>query len=146
MDHELYMLQAIEVARGNPRAPFGTVLVDTEENRRVGTGLNRSGENPILHGEIDAINQYAQRDANRWNQLRLYTTAEPCCMCQSAIMWSGISEVVFGTSMETLVELGWNQIKLRAVDVAEAARFARCTIIGGVLSDQCNRLFQMARS
>ena len=66
MEHEAYMQQAIEVARGNPRAPFGTILVDIEENRRVGDGLNRSALNPILHGEIDAINQYAQQDAKRW--------------------------------------------------------------------------------
>ena len=146
MDHEAYMQQAIEVARGNPRAPFGTVIVDVEENLRVAKGVNRSMENPILHGEIDAINQYAQLNANRWSHLRLYTTAEPCSMCQSAIIWSGISEVVFGTSIERLVELGWNQIDLKAVDVAEAALFGQCTIVGGVLAEACDRLFQMARN
>ena len=146
MDHEAYMQQAIEVARGNPRAPFGTILVDVEENRRVGAGLNRSASNPILHGEIDAINQYAQQHAKRWSHLRLYTTAEPCCMCQSAIIWSGIPEVVFGTSVEKLVELGWNQIDLKAVDVAEAALFGRCTVLGGVMADACDRLFELARS
>ena len=146
MDHEPHMWQAIEVARGNPRAPFGTVLVDVEEGVRVAEGVNRSSVNPILHGEIDAINQYARLNANRWSQLRLYTTAEPCSMCQSAIIWSGIPEVVFGTSIERLVNLGWNQIDLKAIDVAEAASFGECTIIGGVLADACDRLFQMAKN
>ena len=67
-------------------------------------------------------------------------------MCQSAIIWSGIPEVVFGTSIERLVELGWNQIDLKAVDIAEAALFGQCSIVGGVLADACDRLFQMARS
>lgn len=146
LEHEEYMRRAVEVARGNPRAPFGTILVDVEENRQVAAGINRSTENPILHGEIDATNQYAQLNANRWSHLRLYTTAEPCSMCQLAVIWSRISEVVFGTSIETLVELCWNQIDLKAVDVAEAASFGQCTIVGGVLVDVCDRLFEMARS
>ena len=139
------MEQAIEVGRGNQRHPFGTVLVDIEENRAIVTGLNRSTVNPILHGEIDAINRYAEQNANRWSHLRLYTTAEPCCMCQSAILWARIPEVVFGTSIERLLELGWNQIVLKAADVVEAALFGQCTIVGGVLSDECDRLFEMAR-
>lgn len=28
LDHELYMQKAIEMARENPQAPFGSVLVD----------------------------------------------------------------------------------------------------------------------
>ena len=66
-------------------------------------------------------------------------------MCQSAIIWAGIPEVVFGTSIAKLVELGWNQFTLNAIDVAESASFARCKIIGGVLTDECDRLFEMAR-
>ena len=145
VDHEGHMRNAIEVARNNPRAPFGTVLVDIECNRTVIQGLNRSAENPILHGEIDAINRYANNGLNRWDHLRLYTTAEPCCMCQSAIIWAGIPEVVFGTSIAKLVELSWNQFTLNAIDVAELASFAQCKIIGGILTDECDRLFEMAR-
>ena len=87
MDHERHMRKAIEVARNNRRAPFGTVLVDIEGDRTVMEGLNRSAENPILHGEMDAINRYANDGSNRW----------------------------------------------------------ACKIIGGVLADECDRLFEMAR-
>ncbi len=145
VDHQSHMRRAIEVARKNRFAPFGAILVDVEGNRTVMEGLNRSAENPILHGEIDAINRYAGSGLNRWGHLRLYTTAEPCCMCQSAIIWAGIPEVVFGTSIAKLVELGWNQFRLSATEVAASAAFARCKIIGGVLADECDRLFEMAR-
>ena len=139
------MRRAIRVARGNARAPFGTLLVDIETNEVVVEGLNRSGVNPILHGEIEAINRYAELGTNRWSSLRVYTTAEPCCMCQSAIIWAGIPEVVFGTSIDKLVELGWKQFSLKAIDVAETASFARCRILGGVLAEECDRLFETAR-
>ena len=144
LEHEEYMRRAVEVAHGNPRAPFGTILVDIEDQRTIVEGLNRTALNPILHGEIDAINRYAKESSNRWAHLRLYTTAEPCCMCQSAIIWAGIPEVVFGTSIDTLVELGWNQFGLKATDVTESASFASCRILGGVLAEECDRLFEAA--
>ncbi len=98
-----------------------------------------------MHGEMDAIVRYADLGANRWGNLRLYTTAEPCCMCQAAIIWAGIPEVVYGTSVEKLVELGWNQFDLRATTVIDSASFAKCKIVGGILAEECDRLFKIER-
>ena len=53
--HERHMRRAVEVARGNPDAPFGTVIVDQQTGEILAEGLNDAHENPILHGEIDAI-------------------------------------------------------------------------------------------
>ncbi len=144
LDDEHYMRRAIEVASHNVRAPFGTILVDIEDQTTVAEGLNQTAKNPIVHGEIDAINRYANKSSNRWSRLRLYTTAEPRCMCQSAIIWADIPEVVFGTSIEKLVEFGWNQFNRQAIDVTESALFARCHVVGGVLADECDRLFEAA--
>ncbi len=136
------MRHAIRVARGNPDAPFGTVLVHSQTSEIVAEGINRVQQNPILHGEIDAINHYAQQGANEWSKLRLYTTAEPCCMCQAAIIWAGIPEVIFGVSIKQLMELGWNQIELRAEQVNDSANFSSCKITGGVLLQECDELFR----
>ena len=141
------MQRAIETARrNNPRAPFGSILVDSATNEVVAEGFNRSRSNPILHGEIDVINCYAANEMNHWSRLRLYTTAEPCCMCQAAIIWARIPEVVFGTSIATLTRLGWRQFELTAAVVASKARFTRCDIRGGVLEDGCDQLFKRAKS
>ncbi|MDG1895367.1 MAG: nucleoside deaminase [Fuerstiella sp.] len=104
--HEQFMSRAIEVAKENPWDPFGAVIVDRETKVIVSEGVNRSSGNPILHGEIDAINNYAATGTSEWSRLTLYTTAEPCPMCMSAILWSGISSVVFGASIPTLMKLG----------------------------------------
>ena len=101
-DHEYFMRLAIEVAQQNRRAPFGTVLVDDDSKCVVAQGINQTRLNPLLHGEMDAIGNYAATKLNRWQSLRLYTTAEPCCMCQAAIVWAGIPEVIFGTSIAQL--------------------------------------------
>jgi len=143
--HEQYMRRAIEIARRNPQAPFAALLVDGRTGQVVAEGWNRWQENPTWHGEIDAINRYAAENPEvPWARLRLYTTAEPCCMCQGAILWAGVAEVVFGTSIRTLMRLGWKQIDIPAREVVQRAAFARCRLTGGVLERECDTLFQTA--
>ena len=38
--HESHMRRAIEIARGNPDAPFGTVIADGETGEVLAEGLN----------------------------------------------------------------------------------------------------------
>jgi tRNA(Arg) A34 adenosine deaminase TadA len=143
------MLRAIEVARGNPDAPFGTVIADEETGEVLAEGLNEAEKNPILHGEIDAILNLAGTDPNAdWTRLVLYTTAEPCPMCSGAILWCGIPHVVFGTSIATLERLDFPQISLSCGEIARRASssLAHPEITGGVLEGECDALFEeMAR-
>jgi len=144
--HEEYTRRADRNARRNLNAPFGVLLVDGPTGQIVAEGVNRWQENPTWHGEIDAINRCAAEKPDiTWSRLRLYTTAEPCCMCQGAILWAGIPEVVFGTSIRTLARLGWNQIDIPAEEVARRTPFAACSLLGGVLEAECDALFQAAR-
>jgi len=144
-DQTQFMQRAIDVARRNRHAPFGSVLVDMGVGKIVAEGHNRTGSNPILHGEIDVINDYATKGMDRWPKLKLYTTAEPCAMCQSAIVWAGIPEVVYGTSIDRLVRLGWDQFTLSADDVIAQAPFASCVVTGGFMVEECDKLFVAAR-
>jgi tRNA(adenine34) deaminase len=145
--HERFMRRAIALAASNPAAPFAAIVVNMGTNEIVAEGINRHRDNPTWHGEIDAINRCAAlgRDID-WAGLRLYTTAEPCCMCQGAVLWAGIPEVVFGTSIRTLKQLGWKQIDVAADEVVRRAPFAQCRLIGGVLEAECDQLFRRAMS
>lgn len=138
------MLRAIEIAKANPEHPFGAVIADNEAETVFAEGVNRSSENPIMHGEIDAINNCAATGSNDWQRLTLYSTAEPCPMCMSAILWSGISCVVFGTSIPTLKQLGWDQIDIRADDVIAKSHRPDCRLIPAVLGADCDSLFRRA--
>ncbi len=135
----------MKIASESPRAPFGAILVDRDSNRLVAAGRNRSDQNPILHGEMEAIDQFARSGMTGWDNLRLYTTAEPCCMCMGAILWARISEVIYGTSIPRLVALGWHQVNVRAEHIAAAADFVSCRVVGGILADECDELFRRAR-
>ena len=145
LDHERYMRRAIEITAHVPDLPFGAVIVDAGSGQIVAEGWNKSSVNPTWHGEIDALNRLSEsQTAFDPSQLVLYTTAEPCPMCQGAILWSGVETVVYGTSIRFLQSLGWRQIDILAEEVVRRSPSWRCTLIGGLLEQECNALFESA--
>jgi tRNA(Arg) A34 adenosine deaminase TadA len=145
LDHEHHMERAIAQGRRNPAAAFGCVIVDSASGEAVAEGVNDASANPGFHGEIVTINHCAAgRPDVDWGRLVLYSTAEPCPMCMSAILWAGFAGVVYGTSIPTLVRLGWDQIDLRAEEVLSRTPFRDCFLLGGVLEAECDRLFDVA--
>lgn len=141
------MRRAIELAANVPELPFGALIVDRTSGKVLSEGWNKSSINPTFHGEIDAINQLVMSNPGiDATKLVLYTTAEPCPMCQGAILWSGIEMVVFGTSIRSLQKMGWRQIDILAEEVVRRSPAWKCTITGGVLEHECDALFAMAIS
>lgn len=142
LDHESFMRRAIELALNVPNLPFGALIVNRDTNEILAEGWNKTDINPTWHGEIDVINQLALRKGERdCSGLVLYTTAEPCPMCQAAILWAGIGMVVFGTSIRFLQQNGWYQIDITSEEVVRRSPHWHCEVIGGVLEKECNRLF-----
>jgi len=145
LDHERYMRQAIALAGHVPDRPFGAVIIDRETGEVVAEGWNKSDDNPTLHGEIDAINRLVvAAPGTDGSRLVLYTTAEPCPMCQGAILWAGIGAVVFGTSIRFLIDIGWRQIDIPAEELVRRSTGWQCVVTGGVLESECNELFLTA--
>jgi tRNA(adenine34) deaminase len=139
---EYYMQRAFELASHHLKAPFAAVIVDNKTGKILAEGVNTSSVNPTYHGEMVAINNFAKKYPHgNWQQVTLYTTAEPCSMCQSAIVWSGIPRVVFATSMDFLLHHGWDQIDIHASDINAKSPFYHGTIKGGVLSEKTDKLF-----
>ena len=141
------MRRAITLAANAPEFPFAAVLVHRPSNQIVAEGWNRSPLDPTFHGEMDVIHNCARTNPKTdWTQLALYTTAEPCPMCQSAVAWTGISLVVYGTSIPYLKKLDWWQIDIRADEIRRRTPFRQSALIGGILERECNALFDAARS
>ena len=76
--------------------PIGSVLVRNGEI--IGRGHNRRVQkgDPILHGEMDAI-QNAGRQRT-YKDVTCYTTLSPCMMCTGTIIQFGIGRVVVAES------------------------------------------------
>ena len=76
--------------------PIGSVLVRNGEI--IGRGHNRRVQkgDPILHGEMDAIQNAGRQKTYR--DVTCYTTLSPCMMCTGTIIQFGISRVVVAES------------------------------------------------
>jgi tRNA(Arg) A34 adenosine deaminase TadA len=145
--HERYMALALDRLEAdhaeNPPGPFAALIVNRHTGEIVCEGRNRYRDSPTFHGEIVAINACAQVIPRvEWPDLALYTTAEPCPMCMAAIVWTRIPEVVYGTSVDDLIKLGVNQFRLDSPTVAAAAPFYSGRIIGGVLKERTDPIYQ----
>lgn len=139
--HEKYMAMAIDLAEACP-GPFGAVIVGPQAHKVVCTGVNQHKVSPILHSEIVAINNCAKVEPRvDWRKLDLYTSAEPWPMCRSAIVWAGISRVIYGTSIDDLVQFGIRQIRLGSPTVSAAASFCSGSIVSGVLKTRSDALY-----
>ncbi|MFZ2725080.1 MAG: nucleoside deaminase [Methylococcaceae bacterium] len=146
MNPDYFINLAIAQAKHVPAYPFGAVIVRRDDNAIMATGFNQGVINPSWHGEMVAINNCAQQHPKAdWQHFDLYTTAEPCPMCQSAILWAGIGRVYYGTSIAYLQSHGWQQIDIRAEEVIARSPFRQCLLVGGILETQCNALFENAK-
>jgi cytosine deaminase len=76
--------------------PIGSVLV--HEGKILGRGHNRRVQkgSPILHGEMDALENAGRQPASVYARSVLYTTLSPCAMCSGAILLYRIPRVVVG--------------------------------------------------
>lgn len=84
--------------------PIGSVIV--HENRIIGAGHNQRVQkgSPILHGEMDAMENAGRQPASVYRECTLYTTLSPCAMCSGTILLYGIPKVVIGENKTFLGE------------------------------------------
>jgi len=153
-----WMQQVINLANANPFSfGFTALIVDSTTNTLLCTGVNAVGPfgEYTAHGEIQALRNctalYPAPQPFDFNHpgyntagATLYTTAESCPMCMSAISFTKIGRTVFGTSIDSLVCKCWGQIRIYSDQVvAQAAADGQNNGVlrGGVLADQSDPLF-----
>ena len=51
--------------QGQSFYPFGAVIIGAADHTVLAQGVNNSKTNPVLHGEIAAINDYVARHGNQ---------------------------------------------------------------------------------
>ncbi|KAJ6648190.1 tRNA-specific adenosine deaminase TAD2 [Pseudolycoriella hygida] len=146
-----------------PLRAFGTVIVNHTApglGELVCMGINRMSNtgNPTMHGEIVAIGNCSsvltaengkyrltpEEALNAFSELSLYTNAEACPMCASAIRFAGFKEYIYGTSINTLISSGWQQIRIRSSCIFNSSYGLLTTtkLIAGILSNETDPLFK----
>jgi cytosine deaminase len=95
---EFMQLAIAEAQKGRSEGgiPIGSVLV--KDGKVVGQGHNKRVQenNPILHGEMDCLNN-AGRIGSYRNTV-IYSTLMPCFMCAGTIVQFKIPKVIVGES------------------------------------------------
>ena len=106
------MKEAIDEARRtmnlNYGGPFGAMIVKDNKIIVVASNTVLKDNDPTAHAEINAIRK-ASKVLNTYDLsgYTLYTTGYPCPMCLSAIIWSNIKEVYYGTNLEDAAKIGF---------------------------------------
>ncbi|HHT73591.1 MAG TPA: nucleoside deaminase [Firmicutes bacterium] len=107
------MARAIEQARTTMRqdigGPFGAAVIDGEGNIVcVASNSVLRDHDPTAHAEINAIRLAGQiLGTHDLTGCWIYTTAYPCPMCLSAIIWANVKQVVYGCRPEDAEEIGF---------------------------------------
>ncbi len=76
--------------------PIGSVLVI--DGKIAGRGHNRRVQkgSPVLHAEMDCLENAGRLGAADYGRATLYSTLSPCDMCSGAVLLYGIPKVVVG--------------------------------------------------
>ena len=108
-----YFEYAIKEARhgvlNNEGGPFGAVVVN-KNGKIIGVGHNKVLKNndPTAHAEVMAIRDACKTlNAYDLTDCKIYSTSEPCPMCLSAIIWSNIKEIYYGTDRREVSKIGF---------------------------------------
>jgi len=96
---DAFLRAAIDEARKGQQAggiPIGSVLV--LDGKIVGRGHNQRVQkgSPVLHAEMDCLENAGRLSASEYRRAILYSTLSPCDMCSGAILLYGIRSVVVG--------------------------------------------------
>jgi tRNA(Arg) A34 adenosine deaminase TadA len=132
---------AVDLARRNVAegtgGPFGAAVFERESGRLVGVGVNGVERLAIsiAHAEIVALclaqHRVGAYDLGRRGQPahELVSSAQPCAMCLGALLWSGVTRLVYAAArqdVETIVgfdegpvQRRWqHELALRGIDVS----------------------------
>ncbi|QVI35627.1 tRNA-specific adenosine deaminase [Lacticaseibacillus chiayiensis] len=100
--------EALANVNGSDGGPFGCVIVKDGEIVSRAHNQVLVDRDPTAHGEITAIRKAGQvLDTHDLSGCELYTSAMPCPMCLSAIIWANIKQVYYGNTADDAAAIGF---------------------------------------
>ncbi|MDM9583706.1 MULTISPECIES: nucleoside deaminase [unclassified Nostoc] len=141
MNPESFMRLALAEAKEGD-APYGAVIVKDNEVVAVAHNTVRRDNDPSAHAEINAIRSLTAKLKNpSLEGYSIYTTGEPCPMCATACVWSGLSEIIYGASIQDLISVNQSQINISCEEVIDKS-FRKIKVTKDVLKNECLELFK----
>jgi guanine deaminase len=108
-----FMRIAIEEARKGMEkghgGPFGAVIVKDGKILAKSHNMVLKKKDATCHAEINIL-----RDASKklksydLSSCEIYTTGQPCKMCEAALNWAKVKKVYFGNTYKDALNMGFN--------------------------------------
>ncbi len=76
--------------------PIGSVLVIDDKIVARGHNKRIQLESPVLHAEMDCLENAGRLKFSDYRRAILYSTLSPCDMCSGAVLLYGIKKVIVG--------------------------------------------------
>ena len=141
MNHEDFMRLALSEAKKGD-SPYGAVIV--KDNEVVAKGYNtvKRDSDPSAHAEMNAIRSLTTKIQNpSLEGYTIYATGEPCPMCATACVWTGLAEIIIGASIEDLILVNQSQVRISCEEII-AKSFKNIKVTKGLLREECLQLFK----
>lgn len=132
----------LALSENNP--PFGCCII-SKDNFVSAHNTSLSSKMPVSHAEINAIFQWLKQYGHHTlRDATIYSTAEPCMMCLGAIGWCKIRKIVFGVSLDSLREMGFDEFQIN-LDTIRTKFPYKVEVVAGVMEKECVELFEKWR-
>ena len=116
MTDKEYMQIAIEISKKS-KTPYGAIIV--KDDKIIGRNDNFDTNELYKHAEYKAIQDAIQKKS-LYNQLcgaTIYSSCEPCLMCLGAILYEGITKIVYGATIQDSNDLYSEETCVSIADV-----------------------------
>jgi tRNA(adenine34) deaminase len=142
-DMDKYMQIAIHEAHLSLREGnhgFGAVIIQNDKIISQAHDLEESAHDPTAHAELLAIQKASALLGKNLSSCRLYSTHEPCPMCATAIVWSGIKNIGYGYSIKDAIRQGRNRIDLTCNELFQRVK-AQINVEEDLCRAECSSLY-----
>lgn len=145
-EDEKFMRLAIAQAQKGLETPgageVGCVIVRDGEVIAAGHNESEMRHDPTAHAEIVTMRKLGEKlQTAEFPGVTLYCTLQPCGMCSMACIWGKISRIVYGATRSDVHSMYFEQRHFNTADFISDAFKDDIQIVGGVLADECAKLY-----
>jgi tRNA(Arg) A34 adenosine deaminase TadA len=144
VDVEGAMREAIaeaRVAKAEGNKGYGAVVLMGGDILAKAHDTGITGGDPSLHAEHTAILEAIRHQgAPDLTGALLISTCEPCPMCTGLAVWSGVTTIMYGSSIADTAAMGRSRIQVSVKEIADRSPRV-LDVVGGLLRAECDALY-----
>lgn len=131
----------VEKAIKEGNAPFAVIIIDKKGSIIVKAhNTVNSTKDATAHAEINALRKLSKKTGKiKFKNYICFINSEPCSMCASAIIRSGIREIYYGADQED-----GQVLKIPLQVIAQKSK-EKIKITKGILKEECSEQIQRGR-